>query len=256
MLDRLRAEADAYKTSRHERKGTVLINSGDSILAGLNLRASFQRFDTAGQPFYDSLVMELVGFDAATIGNHEYDFGPEASAQLHPRRRAGRSRSSRRQHRHAPRAVAGRPGGLGARSRPERSRWRAGPEAIGVVGAITPTRPSSRPPGNVQIRPDVAGDVSAQATPDHRGRASTRIIVVLHLQDVASEIARSSAQLQDVDIVIAGGGDDLLSNSGDVLIPGTCTPARPVSAARARQHGRDVPVSPPPGDYRYVGRLG
>ena len=83
VLDRLRAEA---ATDRRRRrgvdKGTVTISSGDNFLAGLNLRASFQRFDTGTGPFYDSDAIAALGYDAVTIGNHEYDFGPTRLAQF------------------------------------------------------------------------------------------------------------------------------------------------------------------------------
>ncbi len=46
-----------------------------------------------------------------------------------------------------------------------------------------------------------------------------KIILVSHLQDVAEEI-ELVASLSGVDVVIAGGGDDLLRNEGDTCQPG------------------------------------
>ena len=70
-------------------KGTVTISSGDNFLAGLNLRASFQRFDAGNGPFYDSDAIAALGYDAVTIGNHEYDFGPTRLAQFIAGERSG-----------------------------------------------------------------------------------------------------------------------------------------------------------------------
>ena len=86
MLDRLRGEADSYNTADLRAgkldKGTVTISSGDNFLAGLNFKASLQRFDAGQGPFYDSVALDRIGYDAITIGNHEYDFGPTRLQQL------------------------------------------------------------------------------------------------------------------------------------------------------------------------------
>ena len=82
VLDRLRADADAAPVDENTDKGTLTISSGDNFLAGLNLRASFNRFDAGLGPFYDSDAMGLLGYDAVTIGNHEFDFGPARLAQF------------------------------------------------------------------------------------------------------------------------------------------------------------------------------
>ena len=86
VLDRLRGEADSYNTADLRAgkldKGTVTISSGDNFLAGLNFKASLQRFDAGQGPFYDSVALDRIGYDAITIGNHEYDFGPTRLQQL------------------------------------------------------------------------------------------------------------------------------------------------------------------------------
>jgi 5'-nucleotidase len=33
-------------------------------------------------PFYDSIALDLVGYDAIIIGNHDFDFGPEVLADF------------------------------------------------------------------------------------------------------------------------------------------------------------------------------
>ena len=39
-------------------------------------------------------LMSLMGYDATTFGNHDFDLGPDGSAQVHQRGRQGRSASA------------------------------------------------------------------------------------------------------------------------------------------------------------------
>jgi 5'-nucleotidase / UDP-sugar diphosphatase len=250
VLDRLRAEADAYRTGRHERKGTVVVSSGDNILAGLNLRASFQRFDTTGKPFYDSLVMDQLDYDAVTIGNHEFDFGPERLAQF-IRGTSWRIPflSANTDMRREPSLQALR---RWLRIRDSTVVFKGG-EAIGIIGVTPPETPSISSPGKVSFDADVAREVNEQA------RWMTwlgidKIIVSSHLQNAANERSLV-AQLKNVDIVIAGGGDDLLANPSDRLIPGAGTPVGPYPLVAQDRTGADVPIVTTQGEYRYVGRL-
>ena len=76
VVDRLRADAAQKPRGRHNRhkpksKGTLLVSSGDNFLAGLALLYGFQN----GPPWPDAVVANALGYDAMTIGNHEFDFG-------------------------------------------------------------------------------------------------------------------------------------------------------------------------------------
>ena len=35
-----------------------------------------------GQAYYDALAMDLIGYDAIALGNHDFDFGPEVLAEF------------------------------------------------------------------------------------------------------------------------------------------------------------------------------
>ncbi len=50
-----------------------MIAGRDNFLAGPEFNASLEK----GVPFYDAMAMKRIGYDAITIGNHEFDFGPE-----------------------------------------------------------------------------------------------------------------------------------------------------------------------------------
>ena len=73
LVDNLRAEAAA------NNQGVVLLSSGDNFLAGPEYMASEARLDQ-GQASYDTTAIDLIGYDAMAIGNHEFDFGPDALA--------------------------------------------------------------------------------------------------------------------------------------------------------------------------------
>jgi 5'-nucleotidase len=60
--------------------------------------------------------------------------------------------------------------------------------------------------------------------------------------------------LREVDIAVAGGGDELLANRGDLLVPGDVA-AGPYPSTAVDGAGRSVPVVTTSGAYNYVGRL-
>src|SRR5690606_16159273 len=58
-----------------------------------------------------------------------------------------------------------------------------------------------------------------------------------------------------VDVMIAGGGDELLANEGDLLVPGDDTPFGPYPLIATGADGATIPVVTTAGDFKYVGRL-
>lgn len=254
VLDKLRGEARDYTDAEIEdgakRKGTVTISSGDNILAGLNLRASFERFDSGEGVFYDDIALGALGYDALTIGNHEYDFGPERFAQLveffpgdAPFLSANTDFSGERElqdlftdGRIAESAVAEKGG-----------------ELIGVIGVTPANTPSISSPGAVTFSDQIATEVNTEAAELTR-QGVDKIVLSSHLQGLASERALVPS-LRNVDVVIAGGGDELLANADDVLIPGTGAPVGPYPVLENDSTGASVPIVTTQGEYRYVGRL-
>jgi 5'-nucleotidase len=73
VVKNLRAEA------LDRRNGAfIMVSSGDNFLAGPEFNASLEK----GVPFYDSIGLNRIGYDAMAIGNHEFDFGPDVLAQF------------------------------------------------------------------------------------------------------------------------------------------------------------------------------
>jgi 2',3'-cyclic-nucleotide 2'-phosphodiesterase (5'-nucleotidase family) len=218
------------RSTRTQPRAAITISSGDNYLAGPRLQASFENPDA----FYDALVYTTAGFDAMTIGNHEFDFGPgvladfiEASEDL-PFISANLDFSSE------PRLAALESEGRIAAS----TVVTKGGRDIGVVGATTTQLNSISSPGNVvvsEVLPAVQAEVDALTA------AGIDIILLSsHLQDLAEEL-ELIPNLRDVDAVIGGGGAEDLRDSW------------PLIALDADDN--EVPVVTTPGDYQDIGKL-
>ncbi len=228
------------------RRGAVTLNSGDNFLAGLTREAS----NEAGID-YDALAVQLVRYDALGIGNHEFDFGSETFAsfaeEVQPFFGTLPLVSANLDYSNDP-ATAGL-----SQLVPSTVIKVAG-ERIGVVGLTTDTLREISSPGLVEVGQDLAG--IAQAEIDKlTQKGIDKIILVSHLQGIQSEVALVGA-LQNVDVVIGGGGDEILAEPGDELVPGDeeeIFGSYPQIAIDA--DGREVPVVTTPGNYRYLGVL-
>lgn len=240
---------------RGAKRGVVTLSSGDNFLAGPEFSASLDRPD--GGPFYDSIAMDLIGYDAITLGNHEFDFGPNVLAEF-----IGGT-TSEAPFLSANLDFSGEPS---LQSLVDSGRIASSTmivergERIGIIGATTERLASVSSPRNV-----TAGDVvtAVQAEVETLSAAGAQIIILSsHLQDVNQEVA-VVAELSGVDIVIAGGGGELLANEGDLLVPDLDAAgdlvAPPVSGPypvlATDGDGVTVPIVTTNGNYEHIGRL-
>lgn len=225
QLAQLGASVDAGDTVRRQ----VTVFSGDAFLAGPELNAS-----TSGDTFFDALVYLAGGYDAMTVGNHEFDFGPDLLADFIEASTPLQFVSANLDVAGEPRLAAFEDEGRLAASTTIR---RAGRD-IAVVGATTEDLPTLTSPGNV-VATDVADAVIAEVA---AVRAAGAEIVILssHLQDINNELALA-AELSGVDAIVGGGGGEDIRDT------------YPLVAEDA--DGDDVPVVTVPGNYRDVGRL-
>jgi 5'-nucleotidase len=82
-----------------------------------------------------------------------------------------------------------------------------------------------------------------------------KIILTGHLQNIENDIELAEG-LDGVDVIIAGGGDELLANADDLLIPGDEGEAYGDYPQIAfDMDGDEVPVVTTSGEYRYLGKL-
>jgi 5'-nucleotidase len=239
-VKRLKQEAVAG----NRKRGVVTLSSGDNFLAGATFQASLDR----GVPYYDSVALDQVGYDALCIGNHEFDFGPQVLANFISGFSVSRPKflSANLLFGNEPSLLALQNQGRIAASHIVKAN---GGQLVGVVGATTPFLPAISSPGNVITLSNVAGAVQTEV--DRLTARGVRIIILIsHLQSVAEDRALAPL-LRDVDIMIAGGGDDMLANPGTLLVPGdTIVGPYPSFAPNST-----IPIITTAGDYKYVGKF-
>jgi 5'-nucleotidase len=239
QVDKLRAAANDGDGDR----GVVLLSSGDNYLAGPEFNASLDK----GVPFYDSIAFNLIGYDAMAIGNHDFDFGPDVLANFITGITEFPFVSANLDFSLEPNLQALADEGQIVKS----YILEVGGKDVGIVGATTPQISFISSPRNViinEVAPAIQGEINALQ------REGVRMIIVIsHLQSVNEDLALA-AELKGVDVMIAGGGDEVLANPGDLLVPGDVIQgAYPLYATG--KDGANIPVVTTAGDYKYVGKL-
>jgi 2',3'-cyclic-nucleotide 2'-phosphodiesterase (5'-nucleotidase family) len=232
---------------RGAKRGVVMISSGDNFIASPEFNASLDK----GVPFYDTIAMELIGYDAVSLGNHDFDFGPDVLADFiagydNPPPYLGANLDFSGE----PRLQALVDAGIIAPSTILRVRG----ELIGVIGIDTPLLPFISSPRNVVVSDDLVNIVQGQIDMLEAAGVN-KIILAGHLQSILNDL-ELAGHLRGLDVIIAGGGDELLANPGDLLIPGDeglVYGAYPQIAYDA--DGEMVPVVTTAGEYRYLGKL-
>jgi len=259
-------------------ENTILISSGDIFIAGPFFNASDDIYGLEGAG--DILINNALGWDVVTVGNHEFDAGPELLADL----------------------IAGDPeitgpgigpnGFQGAQfaylatnidfstelddegnpiygdlivapgGAPQNNSVTSyvvvdvNGESVGVVGATTPTLPQIANTGDLTITtPDLtalAADIQADVDA-LTAQGVDKIILSAHLQQLSQEIELAGL-LSGVDIIIGGGSNTLLANPDDPLRAGdVAADAYPLELTSAT--GEPVVLVNTDGNYSYVGQL-
>jgi 5'-nucleotidase / UDP-sugar diphosphatase len=246
LVSRLKKEAEK-SGSQNTKQLVIMLSSGDNFLAGPEFQVSLQK----GPPYYDSIAMNRIGYDAICLGNHDFDFGPDILANFI----AGFASpvpfiSANLDFREEPLLKQEVASGRIVKSAVIRQKW----VAIGIVGATTPRLSFISSPRNVTADPDVSQAIQEQV--DELTRRGVKIIVMIsHLQNIQEDLTLAR-MLKDVDIMVAGGGDELLANKQTFLIPGDESKVfGPYPIVTSDAEGRRLPVITTSGDYRYVGRL-
>ncbi|MFC1880657.1 bifunctional metallophosphatase/5'-nucleotidase [Thermodesulfobacteriota bacterium] len=251
VVDNLKWEATHWPRSPGQHgtnRGVIMVSSGDNILAGPEFNASIDK----GIPFYDTIAMDQIGYDAVNIGNHDFDFGPDVLADFIEgyERTFPAYLSANLDYSGEPRLQALFNAGRIARSIVVKERG----ENIGIIGVITPDLLLISSPRNISVSSDVAEAVQDEVDRLKQMRIN-KIILISHMRDIASDIALV-AQLTDIDVMVAGGSDELLANPGDLLIPGDEGDIfGPYPMIGVDMDGKTVPVVTTAGQYSYVGNL-
>jgi 5'-nucleotidase len=254
---RFKTKADQLRAAATSEGGVIMVSSGDNYLAGPEFNASLSL--AAGSRYYDAIALQAIGYDAICLGNHDFDFGPEVLANLVNGFTDGTKFLSSNLDFSAEPSLNAL---VGSGRIAKRTTTVTSGVTIGLVGATTPDLPFISSPGDVVVDPNFTAAIQAEV--DALTSAGVKHIVVMtHLQGISVE--RTLAQsLRDVDVLVAGGGDELLWNAGQLLVPDDATDtnsdgipdirygAYPLYETDAT--GRQLPIITTRGDYRYVGR--
>ncbi|GDX97662.1 5'-nucleotidase [Phycisphaerae bacterium] len=232
-------------------QGWVMVSSGDNILPGINLDISIAQ----GVPYYDSRLFDLIGYSAMTLGNHDFDAGPETLANLIQGTNATTFISSNLGYAAEPTLQAQVAANKLASSKVVTVAGRQ----VGIIGATTEALNTISTPRFVTIGavvPAVQAQINALTN-----QGVNIIIVSTHLQGLSAEIEMTQ-QLTGVDIVISGGGSELMANPGTLLVPGdTINAGGPASGGTGYPRfalnaaGVNTPIVTTGGEYKYLGRL-
>lgn len=132
-------------------------------------------------------------------------------------------------------------------------------QPIGIVGATTPLLGSLSSPGNVGISPSDPNDIDALAATIQpsidalTAQGINKIVLLSHTRDLNIDKELAS-RLRDVDVIVAGGSNDILADSTDRLRVGdTSEGLYPILTTSTT--GQPVAIVNTKGNYKYVGRL-
>jgi 5'-nucleotidase len=261
--------ADAKKSNN----AVLSVYAGDSFLASKNLICSDPANPASTTPVYDGLAQSMMPYDLHVLGNHEFDYGTgflkryidsfseksryqflsgnmDFSANADLSSIAVKSQSIIRAR------LTGKKVGESYVHKDKNTG-----ALFGVVSAITPLLRTISSPGTSKVTTaDIKGtaDLINKQVEALEKQGINKIILVSHLQGVAYD-KELVALLKNVDVAVAGGGDDLLT-SPDVaesiqLIPGEGKPAGKYPEMVKDANGVDVPLITTKGNYNYLGRF-
>ena len=240
--------SELKKDALSRSDGVLVLSAGDNFLSGPQFRASLDRGEL---PYYDALAMDLIGYDASAIGNHELDFGTSVFADFVESFETNIPfLSTNLEVSAVPRLAALSDAGLIVPS----VVIDVGADRVGLVGVTTPDISFISNPGGIVVNPDVLSAVRSEVA-SLVSEGVNKIILVSHLQSLEGDMALISG-LSDVDAVVAGGGGHLLANEKDTLIPGDEQFIYgPYPIFTKDSAGVSVPIVTVPYGYTYLGRL-
>jgi 2',3'-cyclic-nucleotide 2'-phosphodiesterase / 3'-nucleotidase / 5'-nucleotidase len=256
--------------------GNAVMNvyAGDAFLASATLQCSL---DNPNGPVYDAIGQAAIPYTAHVFGNHEFDYSPDflkrfvdAFGGTQPFLSANLNFSGEPSFvplldndgiLFSPLAVGDKIIGSSLVYTDSVTNQR-----FGIVGLTTNLLPTISTPRNVTVTPTITETATvAQAAIDtlYNNLGIRKIVLVSHLQDLRND-RELIKRLKRVDLAVAGGGDELLSNpnipNNVELLPGDrpfSENNQPLSYPLVEQDAdsRSVYLVTTNGNYKYVGRL-
>jgi 2',3'-cyclic-nucleotide 2'-phosphodiesterase (5'-nucleotidase family) len=256
---------------------TLTVSSGDNYIPGPRLNAANDSslnatLGVAEVGRADIAFLNAMGVQASAIGNHELDLGTRQFADMI--RSSGAWSGARFPYLAynvdfaADSDVASLKlanGGKASEQSGKLTGWTVvdvGGQKIGVIGASSPVFANITSPGKLQFMPvltasdvDVAGlaSVIQKGVDEMTAAGINKVVLLAHMQTLAIEKALAQ-RLKNVDIIVAGGSNTLLSDANDVLRTGDKSagdyPYQTKDAA-----GQPTVVVNVDADYKYLGRF-
>ena len=254
-------------------RGNAVLNvyAGDAFLASATLACSLPP-NPADTPVYDALAQAEMAYDAHILGNHEFDFGPDylerfirtfeqygtpvqpfLSGNLDFAAEAGYADLIDSDGLIMGVAAGGKVVGETMINVDEATGMK-----VGIVAATTPDLRRISSPRAVEI---TTTDIESTATllqghiDSLEAQGINKIVLVSHLQGVDND-KELIELLSGVDVAVAGGGDEILSNPNFPLLPGSPDPAGSYPLLDTTDaDGKVVPIVTTEGNYKYVGRV-
>lgn len=251
-----------------EGHGVVTIYAGDSFLPSPEFQASLNSGEAGSRTYYDALALSQIGYDAAAIGNHEFDAGPNVLAEFIADAQSTSPLPflSSNLDFASEAALHDLVGSSIFKSTTVAVSTGAGTKTVGIIGATTENLPFLSSSGAVGV-----GDVAAAVNAEIAGLAGSvdHMILVSHLQGINEDLSLIPSLSPGLDLVVAGGGDEILANlaapanpvgaPSSVATTGlffTDTPDQSTypNATAMDSGGNVVPVVTGAGEYQYLGR--
>ncbi len=259
---------------------TIVLSSGDNYIPGPRFAACADEslgslIGVAGAGRCDICLMNIMGFQASAVGNHDLDAGTSAFAGIiapeintisggiyagakFPYLSANLDFSTDASLAELVTANGQLAMDMSGKLAAYTTITVAG-ETIGVVGATTPALASITSTGDITITPEDSNDLAGLATAIQASvdeltmQGVDKIILVSHMQQIAIEKELAS-RLQDVDVIIAGGSNTLLADDNDPVRDGDIV-ADTYPLIFESSAAEPVLVVNTDGDYKYLGRL-
>lgn len=286
---RFKSAMDAHHAFySNQGHGVVEVYAGDSFLAGAEFSASLESGAPGSRTFYDALALSRIGYDAFAIGNHEFDFGPDVLAEFIGDAQTTNPAlylSANLDFTNEADMLAQVNAGNVARSTVVEVPTAAGVKKVGIIGATTDNLPFISSPRNTIISAVAAAVNGEVAT--LQGQNVDAIVLVSHLQGLDTDQALVSSLAAGIDVIVAGGGDELLANptadsprdvygpaapasivdtsvylGADGLVGGTSGNADdavedgyPVLSTNTDLGGNTIPIVTGAGSYGYLNRI-
>ena len=262
---------------KDDYSNTLILSSGDNYLpspflfAGSDSSLNNTPVGEAGIGHADIEILNQLGLQASTFGNHDFDLGSQEvrdiiqpsgayrgtlftylSANLDFSTEPNLSDRVTANGQEASTIPPGQVAGTAVIT--------LNSEEIGIVGATTPLLPSISASGAVTVFPEDATDYDALAAKiqgavdELTTTGINKVILLAHMQQLNIERDELAPRLRDVDIIVAGGSHTLLSDTTDYLRAGD-TSGGSYPILKTNGDGNPVAIVNTDANSKYVGRL-